>query len=67
TIAISWWRGCKSHPIINMFGSFPGSLGRDHYQAYRLEGADAIMESRRLRRMISLTSALPADLGWSLY
>jgi hypothetical protein len=36
---------CRSHPIIDMFGSFPGSLGQRTTQDYRCEGADAIMES----------------------
>ncbi|HMD95940.1 MAG TPA: hypothetical protein VKM93_01225, partial [Terriglobia bacterium] len=38
-------RVCKSHPIMNMFGSFPGAPWSRHNQVYRSEGADAIMES----------------------
>jgi len=44
-----------------MFGSFPGSLGRDHYQAYRLEGADAIMESKPNQDSAKVEAVLTFD------
>jgi hypothetical protein len=32
--------------VVDMFGSFPGSLGRTTNQVYRCEGADAVMGSK---------------------
>jgi hypothetical protein len=43
---------------IDMFGSFPGSLGLGQPQDYRSEGADAIMESDWIQKLPSLATAL---------
>jgi hypothetical protein len=57
---------CKSHPIINIVGSFPGILGLDSVQAYRFSGADGVMEW--LNRDVQATSlSNPVRLSCKLF